>query len=540
MSSDNMQTLVTTARNLFAQGQVAQALAATENLVAQGGIDLDLLDQAWRQAALLDDTDFMARVLASVKKVAPKTRHWRLTMLQASYHEVRHEWKEKIVALRKAKKQGADPALVMLHEASARERLLQPEKALAVLDRFRGQGDSLDHAQAIRARCFQQLKETAKAKALLESWLPDAGENVAAVSGRKLLARLHDKTGDWESAWHWASQGNHLSAKLYKAALGDNDIRWRVEIWHHLFRADSQFQLPTYDVSKGGSEEMSPVFLLGFPRSGTTLLEQILDAHPKITAMEEPPTVTDALRQAVEMAKARAWLRGSLKQPGLSKKQALVRIFQEMSNFSQGEIRRLRDIYWESARKRLGNFSEPVLLDKMPLNTVDMAFINMLFPRARFIVALRHPADVLLSCYMQSFEANDAMVNFHEMESAAIFYRQVMGLLERYQARLSLEGRMHFIRYEDLTADFDTEAEALMMFLGLPFEPTQQNYHEHARQRGTLATPSYQGVTQPIYRNAVDRWQNYNQWMGPAFEHLAAACRCYGYSLELQERKSRG
>ncbi len=532
MVSTELQNQVATVRALFSRGRANDGLAATEQMVIQGHIDLDLLEQAWQQAIALDNTDFMTRVLASIRKVAPRARHWRLTMLQASYHDTRHEWQKKIVALRKARKQGADAVTVQLKEADARERLLQPEKALAVLADFPGTGLALDHAQAIRARCLQQQNEPQQAIELLEAWLPEAGDNVATVAGQKLLARLYDKAGQWQQAWHWADTGNALSAKLHQSAIADSDIRWRVEVWHHLYRPGSAFQLPVYD-----HDGDTPVFLLGFPRSGTTLLEQVLDAHPKIQALEEPPTIMLTLRHAVDIAKARAWMRGTLKQPGLSKKQALIRVFQEMARFTEKDVERLRECYWKSVENLLGKRPRQMLLDKMPLNTVDMAFIKMLFPQARFIVALRHPADVLLSCYMQSFEANDAMANFHELEAGAIFYRQVMGLLERYQGELSLEGRLHVIRYEDLTADFDTRAGKLMEFLDLPFEASQQNYHEHARQRGTLATPSYQGVTQPIYRNAVGRWQHYSQWMHPAYEHLAPACLRYGYSLDWQEKE---
>lgn len=532
MADNALQECAEQAQRAFTAGKGVEGLAATEKLLEHGVVDWTLVKAAFHQAALMQDLGRMAAMLAQVKRKIQGSDS-RLALLEASYHEANHDWSGKLKALHRASNAGADPDTVALHRAATHERLLQPEQALAELETFSASAsdEMRDHRQAIRARCLQQQGEESQVIAGLEAWLPQAGENAATMSGYKLLARLYDKQQHWQQAWYCMEQGNALSAVLYSHSVASSDIRWRVEVWHHLYQPGSGFSLPTYD-----HDGATPDFLIGFPRSGTTLLEQVLDAHPAIEAMEEPPTVSAALSLAVEMVKARAWIKGRLKQPGLSRKEVLVRVFREMANFSREDVARLRACYWQAVQEKRGKEpGDKRLLDKMPLNTTDMAFIKMLFPRARFIVALRHPADVLLSCLMQSFQANDAMANFHELEPGAIFYRQVMALLPRYQQALSLEGDVHFVRYEDLTADFDGEASKLMAFLGLEYQPAQKDYHHHARHRATLSTPSYQGVTQPIYRTAVARWRHYETQLAPIFKHLQAACRRYGYSLESQE-----
>lgn len=526
MSEPSIESQIAQIHHFFAQGNIGEGLLASEKILLQGRLDFPLLEKAFNQAKAINDTDFMARVLSAIKTAAPQLKHWRIGMLQASYHEARHDWLAVLKALRKAEKWGANPASIRLQKAAVRERLLEPNKALVLLENFEGEGRQFDYAQSIRARCYEQLGDTEMAITLLEEWLPCSGKNSASMDGHKLLGRLYDKQQQWSKAWYWVERGNALGAELYNGEVSNSDIRWRVEVWHQLYSQQSRFEMPCYPV-KGSS----PVFLLGFPRSGTTLLEQILDSHPSIQALEEPPTVMLALRHAVEWAKAKAWVKGLLGKSGQTKKHILTAIFREMGNFSRDEVERLREMYWDSVRSLLGGKPQHTFVDKMPLNTVDIAFINMLFPDAKFVVALRHPADVLLSCHMQSFEANDAMANFHELVSGAIFYRQVMALLQRYEKKLALDDRVHFIRYEDLTTDFDAEARKLMAFISLSYEEEQSNYHLHARARGSLATPSYQGVTKPIYRNAVARWEHYVPWLEPVFEHLAPACKHFGYFL---------
>lgn len=515
-------------QSLFRQGQTASAMNGARKLVDQGIVDWSVLDSAWEVAIAQSDTAFMAQVLASIKRQAPRLRHWRLSLLQSSLFGVQHAWHEKIDALKRARKQGCTSEHLTVLEADAYERLFQPDKALALLQEQSFSGNLGDLASLVRARCLQQQKQDDALLELLQTWLPAAGNNLAAAAGHKLLARLYDKRKHFDLAWQEVAAGNAVSEGLRNEVLSDNSTRWRVEVWRELYKPGSSFSLPTIPY-----QGITPTFLIGFPRSGTTLMEQVLDAHPDIQAMEEPATVSMALALAYELARGRDWLANRGKPETRSKRQQLVSIFSQMANFSAAEIGRLRDAYFAGVEATgIEISSHPVLLDKMPLNTIDIAFIRMLFPEARFIVAIRHPADVLLSCLMQWFDNNDGMANFYTPDSGATFYKQVMGLLSYYEDAQSLSSYTHVIRYEDLVDDFDQQVSQLMEFMQLDKAERQSVFYKHARQRGTLATPSYESVTQPIYRGAMNRWQLYANQLAPVLEHLQPACTRYGYSLK--------
>ena len=506
-------------------GRVGEALPGVLAALQAGKVEARLLEKAFAHALATDNVAWLSAVVAAIASLPARLRHWRLSMLVARVEGYRHDWSAKALALEAALSQGAEPAKVKLQLADAYERMLQAEKALAILDGETVPEPLLDFAEDIRSRCLLQLGDGDAAITLLKKWLPTAGTNWAAVAGQKRLARFLDKQGDWAQAWENVTRANAMAAELYGQSIENNQDRWRVEIWSQLFAPERDFSLPVYPC-----EDESPIFLVGFPRSGTTLLEQIMDAHPGLTALEEPATVSRALQQGFELARAKAWVRGSLRKPGLNKQQALLAVFSEMSRFSEKDVNSLRATYWQQVEALLG--CRPArLVDKMPLNTIDMAFIRMLFPQARFIMALRHPCDVLISCLMQSFEANEGMANFHAPVTGATFYRQVMGLMERYMTIPGMASQVHKIRYEDLTEAPQREMASLMAFLELEMTSNQEAYYEHARDRGTLSTPSYLGVTQPMYRNAVNRWVHYREWLEPALKHLERAYDQFGYSL---------
>ena len=231
--------------------------------------------------------------------------------------------------------------------------------------------------------------------------------------------------------------------------------------------------------------EPPPLFLVGFPRSGTTLLDQILDSHPALTTMEEKDTL-DQVRRAV---------------------QALPGGYPEaLAGVSAETLADLRQLYRAEARRHVGDLGQRLLVDKMPLNTIDTGLIHRLFPRARILLALRHPCDVVLSGFMQAMQPNAAMVLFDSLLSTARFYAQVMDLWLNYRSVLPLT--VVSTRYEDLVADLAGETRRILAGLGLPWDDAVLGYAEHAKTRA-ISTPSYHQVVQPIYRRSVDRWHNY-------------------------------
>lgn len=252
--------------------------------------------------------------------------------------------------------------------------------------------------------------------------------------------------------------------------------------------------------------EDDPVFLVGFPRSGTTLLDQVLDSHPKVTVLEERPLVTGMI--------------GRLAARGIDYPSGLP-------GLDAAAVADLRAGYFEDRDRLVTLAGDVVFVDKMPLNIVHAGLIRRIFPEARFLLALRHPVDVCLSCFMQAFELNDWMAVFSSLEETARLYRAVFSLWR--ETRSALDLAVHEVRYEDLTADLEVTAGAAVRFLGLDWDSRMAAFHEHARARKTLATPSFSQVTRPIYRDAVARWRRYGFATNAIATMLDQEIEAFGY-----------
>jgi tetratricopeptide (TPR) repeat protein len=256
-----------------------------------------------------------------------------------------------------------------------------------------------------------------------------------------------------------------------------------------------------------GREGNDLLFVVGFPRSGTTLLDQMLDAHPEIQVIEERPLVAAMI---ADLAAA-----------GRAYPADLPRLDAEL-------LYRLRRNYQDRMARHLTSAARTYTVDKMPLNLVHVALIRQVFPAARFILALRHPCDVVLSCFMQSFALNDWMAALTSLDRAADLYSAAFGAWESYVA--SVPTPAITVRYEDVVDDLEREARRITEFLEIPFDLAMLAFHQHARTRGVLSTPSAAQVTQPIYRTALARWRRYDAAMRPIAERLAPEIARYGYA----------
>jgi tetratricopeptide (TPR) repeat protein len=256
------------------------------------------------------------------------------------------------------------------------------------------------------------------------------------------------------------------------------------------------------DRAKRRSEGENVVFFVGFPRSGTTLMEQVLEAHPRlVTTMESSP---------LEVVHRR-----------------LGRAYPEVVERLDGQAgERLRDAFFEAAEAVVGPLGEQILIDKMPLNITLLGLVQALFPRARVLVALRDPRDAVLSCFMQNFRLNPAMANFLDIEQAARTYATVMGMWQAQQPHLGL--RCHSYRYEDLVEQFTPTVEAVLDFLGVGWDPAVEQYREKAQAR-QIVTPSYRDVTAPLFTRAMGRWQAYRAQLAPILPVLEPVVEAFGY-----------
>jgi hypothetical protein len=190
------------------------------------------------------------------------------------------------------------------------------------------------------------------------------------------------------------------------------------------------------------------------------------------------------------------------------------------------EVERLRQLYFA----RLDEVAAPGqrrAIDKLPLNILAAPLIHRLFPDATFILALRHPCDVALSCFMQDFEINDAMANFLELGTTARLYDLVLTFWERSRALLPL--RVFELRYEELVEDPAPPLRALLDFLGLEWDDRVLDHQQNAASRGVISTPSYNQVTEALYRDSRGRWLRYHAQLAPVLPILLPWAERLGY-----------
>ncbi len=246
------------------------------------------------------------------------------------------------------------------------------------------------------------------------------------------------------------------------------------------------------------------VFLVGFPRSGTTLLEQILASHNDVATMEERDCLTAAFDDFI------------MAEGGLDR----------LAGMSGGALDPWRKAYWKFAADCGATPERGVFIDKMPLNTVLLPLIAKLFPQAKILFALRDPRDVVLSCFRRRFGMSPQMYEFLTLDGAARYYDAVMSLGEIYDGLLGLDT--HRVRYEDIVGDFERETARACAFLGLQWDEGMRDFAAKTRARA-VNTPSAAQVARGLYSNGAGQWRAWRAQLKPVLPVLAPWCAKFGY-----------
>jgi Flp pilus assembly protein TadD len=265
--------------------------------------------------------------------------------------------------------------------------------------------------------------------------------------------------------------------------------------------------IANWDESDAPSAEASPVFIVAFPRSGTTLLEQMLDAHPALVTMDEQPFLQHAIDRITDL--------------GIDYPAGLARL-------TAAQLAKVREHYWSLTRRKVQLLPGQRLIDKNPLNLLRLPAIRRLFPRAQVLLAIRHPCDVVLSCFMQHFRAPEFALLCRDLPTLARSYRRSFDFW--YEQFPLLQPAVHEIRYETFVDDFEVESRGIMAFLGLDRVDAQRAPGAHALSKGFISTPSYAQVIEPVNRRAVGRWKPYEAWFGEASSVLQPYLDRWGYT----------
>jgi Sulfotransferase family len=248
--------------------------------------------------------------------------------------------------------------------------------------------------------------------------------------------------------------------------------------------------------------------VVGFPRSGTTLLEQMLDAHPDFQSMDERAFIHE-LTERME--------------------QAGQRYPEDLATLTEAEAEQLRAVYFRMVARVLPDRGPRRLVDKNPLNMLCLPMIMRLFPQARIILCLRHPCDVLLSCTMQPFRSPAFMVLCSSLQRLARGYVQAF---EQWYRQINVfSPQVLEWRYESVVHDLDGHLARLGSFLDIADASPMARFAEHARDKRFISTPSYAQVTQGLHPRAVNRWQGYREQFEPVLPLLRPLIDRLGYAL---------
>lgn len=358
----------------------------------------------------------------------------------------------------------------------------------------------------------QREKDPERARALLEkliaaSQLLPGSKSTPWRSGDlySSLAKVYDKQGNIDAAMNALAEAHTRQLTLARQAVPELLEPGAPPLYVAKHRISAE-EYATWKDSPAPSALESPIFVVGFPRSGTTMLEQMLDAHPTLQSMDERAFLSNVVDRMSDYR---------LVYP------------RDLHKMTDEQCEELRSFYWKSTATVAPRKEGQRLVDKNPLHMLRLPLMNRLFPNAPIILALRHPCDVILSNYMQYFTSNSFAVLCSSLERLAQGYVNAMESWI-YHADLLKPNVIHS-RYEDLLDDFPGNVKRIGDFLGLEDAAPLARFDQHARDKGFISTPSYTQVVEPPNKKAVDRWRRYQKYFEPVLPILQPIMQHWGY-----------
>jgi Flp pilus assembly protein TadD len=392
--------------------------------------------------------------------------------------------------------------------AGVYERMNRLDDVAAVLDRIEADGlattaEARTSVEQLRGSLAARHGDPAGARERMEHAGPRHAEDASHYFE---LAKVYDKLGEIDRAMEALGTAHAIKIEdLRRVAperAADDDLDGPIALPD--VTAEQYANWPKYAAPDA---RHSPVFVVGFPRSGTTLLEQMLDAHPRLQSMDENPffnRLADPLRRHDS------------------------RILGNLDVLRQYDVDELRKQYLVQVSEKIQRRWDAQLVDKNPLNMPWLAFIHRLFPNAKYILAIRHPCDVLLSCYMQNFRSSILLAASESLDRLA---RTYVAIFESWLRHVEVfQPNVLESKYEDLVADTPAQTRRIADFLELEDATPMLNFQQHARDKGYIGTPSYSQVIEPVNRKALGRWERYRSYFEPVLPILKPMMDRWGYS----------
>jgi tetratricopeptide (TPR) repeat protein len=401
---------------------------------------------------------------------------------------------------------------ILLELAKMHERLHELDAARACIEEALALAPDLEQARYMLASIERRAGNVNAAETIWRDITASkkASLRVIAESWYQ-LASIHDKAGHYDEAFEDAS---HAKKIFMRGAAPYYDDAWTIaRNSGRTFATITAEQLAGWN---GAGRDFEPLsgrlaLLTSHPRSGTTLLEQVLDSHPGAISADELQVLPELVNSPL----------GRTAGPEESVPAVLERT-------SRDDLIKLRKDYWAGIEGALRqSIGGRLLVDKNPEMTYLLPLVARVFPEMKIVFALRDPRDVVVSCFMQQLPLNAVSVNYLTIEGTAKKYAASMRAW--LKIREMLPNRWIEVRYEDMVADLETQARRVLNFLDLPWDESVLEYHRRA-QRKHVHSPTYEAVTKPVYTSSVARWRNYAVQLEPHMEILRPYVEAFGYA----------
>jgi tetratricopeptide (TPR) repeat protein len=462
---------------------------------AMGELDFALAEHSFRHAEQLAPRDVSMLVL-----------------LGQQYHRLRRPVQARACFERAA---AADPASIhaRLSLAAWYERERRLEEAWENVEACMASSPQNPQVLCVRALLLHRKDRNSEAETVLrdviKSGSPDPN---VQFSSRHLLAVVMDELGQYTEAIRWLSEAKGLARRMGNTAAMERDYDRADQRRRGLLASLTPETIRRWREQGPAVPCPSQLALLGgHPRSGTTLLEQILGVHPEILAFDESEAFANEIWHQL----------APMRTPQPLSLEALDAV-------PAGRRAELGRRYLKSLLREVqGEPSARVLLDKNPSPTSALHLCLRIFPNLKVIIALRDPRDVVISCFFQNLMLTPTNANFLTLQRTVKHYTDLMDVWLRMREL----GGFDWLetRYEDVVDNLEAEGRRATEFLGLAWHPSQANHHE-AAGRKIVFSPTYNDVTKPVHTRAVGRWQHYAEALAPLQEKLAPYCRAFGYA----------
>jgi tetratricopeptide (TPR) repeat protein len=386
----------------------------------------------------------------------------------------------------------------------------------------------LDEARQCVQEALKLAPSFEKARYMLAIIDRRAGDVSAAESRwRELIDARRAPPGVIADSWYQLAAIYDAAARYQEAfdalARAKQIFTQAAAPYHQDAEAIAQTAARTFDAItlehcqrwSAASAELAPpghdlALLTSHPRSGTTLLEQVLDSHPQAISADELQIMAELVYLPL----------GRKSPPGDSVPAALDRA-------TPADLREVRAAYRGAMEGALRQpIGDRLLVDKNPELTMLLPLVARVFPDMKIVFALRDPRDVVMSCFMQRLPLNPVSVHYLTLEGTARKYAATMNAW--LKIRPMLKNPWIEVRYEDTVTDVERQARSILDFLGLPWNDAVLDFHRRA-QRKHIHSPTYEAVTKPIYQSSVGRWRNYAAQLQPCMHILQPFLSAFGY-----------